>query len=75
MTKITYEIVEHDGGWAYRVDGPQSGGARSEGTNRSGRHDGHLASRSRCQNKKYLCAIASTSAGAQVSSSPLAVTS
>jgi len=21
MTKITYEIVEHDGGWAYRVGG------------------------------------------------------
>jgi cytosine/adenosine deaminase-related metal-dependent hydrolase len=21
MTKITYEIVEHDGGWAYQVDG------------------------------------------------------
>jgi hypothetical protein len=21
MTKIVYEIVEHDGGWAYRVDG------------------------------------------------------
>jgi hypothetical protein len=21
MTKITYEIVEHDGGWASRVDG------------------------------------------------------
>jgi hypothetical protein len=21
MTKTTYEIVEHDGGWAYRVDG------------------------------------------------------
>ena len=21
MTKITYEIVEHDSGWAYRVDG------------------------------------------------------
>ena len=21
MTKITYEIVEHDGGWAYRADG------------------------------------------------------
>jgi hypothetical protein len=20
MTKITYEIVQHDGGWAYRVD-------------------------------------------------------
>jgi hypothetical protein len=21
MTKITYEIVEHDGGWAYQFDG------------------------------------------------------
>jgi uncharacterized protein DUF2188 len=21
MTKITYEVVEHDGGWAYRVNG------------------------------------------------------
>jgi Uncharacterized protein conserved in bacteria (DUF2188) len=21
MTRVTYEIVEHDGGWAYRVDG------------------------------------------------------
>jgi len=21
MNEITYEIVEHDGGWAYRVDG------------------------------------------------------
>ena len=21
MTKIVYEVVEHDGGWAYRVDG------------------------------------------------------
>lgn len=21
MTKLTYEIVEHDGGWAYRADG------------------------------------------------------
>jgi hypothetical protein len=21
MTKITYEIVEHDGGWAYKVNG------------------------------------------------------
>jgi hypothetical protein len=21
MAKVTYEIVEHDGGWAYRVDG------------------------------------------------------
>ena len=24
MTKIVYEIVEHDGGWAYRVDGALS---------------------------------------------------
>jgi hypothetical protein len=21
MSNITYEIVEHDGGWAYKVDG------------------------------------------------------
>jgi len=21
MTKIVYEVVEHDGGWAYKVDG------------------------------------------------------
>jgi hypothetical protein len=21
MSKITYEIIEHDGGWAYKVDG------------------------------------------------------
>jgi hypothetical protein len=24
MSKIVYEIVEHDGGWAYRVDGVYS---------------------------------------------------
>ena len=24
MTKVTYEIVEHDGGWAYRVAGVYS---------------------------------------------------
>ena len=24
MTHVTYEIVEHDGGWAYRVDGAYS---------------------------------------------------
>ena len=24
MTHLTYEIVEHDGGWAYRVDGVYS---------------------------------------------------
>jgi hypothetical protein len=29
MTKIIYEIVEHDGGWAYRVDGAFSETFRS----------------------------------------------
>ncbi len=24
MTKVTYEIAEHDGGWAYRVEGAWS---------------------------------------------------
>jgi hypothetical protein len=24
MVKVTYHIVEHDGGWAYRVDGVYS---------------------------------------------------
>lgn len=24
MVKITYEVVKHDGGWAYRVDGAYS---------------------------------------------------
>lgn len=24
MTKVVYQIVEHDGGWAYRVDGTYS---------------------------------------------------
>jgi len=24
MSKVIYEIVEHDGGWAYRVDGVYS---------------------------------------------------
>ena len=24
MTKVTYEVVEHDGGWAYRQDGTYS---------------------------------------------------
>lgn len=24
MTKVVYEIVEHDGGWAYRADGVYS---------------------------------------------------
>jgi Uncharacterized protein conserved in bacteria (DUF2188) len=29
MTAITYEIVEHDGGWAYRADGAYSETFRS----------------------------------------------
>ena len=24
MSKVTYEVVEHDGGWAYRFDGVYS---------------------------------------------------
>ncbi len=35
MAKVTYEIVEHDGGWAYRVDGVYSETYRS--------HDAALA--------------------------------
>ena len=30
MSKITYEIVEHDGGWAYRVDGPRHAETRKQ---------------------------------------------
>jgi hypothetical protein len=29
MTEVTYEIVEHDGGWAYRFDGTYSETFRS----------------------------------------------
>jgi len=29
MVKIVYELVEHDGGWAYRVDGVYSETYRS----------------------------------------------
>lgn len=29
MTKVTYEIVEHDGGWAYRMGGTYSETFRS----------------------------------------------
>ncbi|NBB14775.1 DUF2188 domain-containing protein [Caulobacter sp. SLTY] len=29
MTKVTYHIVEHDGGWAYQVDGTYSETFRS----------------------------------------------
>jgi hypothetical protein len=53
MTKITYEIVEHDGGWAYRVDGVfsetfsshdiarRAAERANEGTSRTGKNDGH----------------------------------
>jgi hypothetical protein len=29
MAKVTYEVVQHDGGWAYRVDGVYSETFRS----------------------------------------------
>jgi hypothetical protein len=29
MTKVTYEVVQHDGGWAYRFDGVYSETFRS----------------------------------------------
>jgi hypothetical protein len=29
MTEVTYQIVEHDGGWAYRLDGTYSETFRS----------------------------------------------
>ncbi|HWA61199.1 MAG TPA: DUF2188 domain-containing protein [Caulobacteraceae bacterium] len=35
MTRLVYEVVEHDGGWAYRVDGVYSETYRS--------HDAALA--------------------------------
>ena len=31
MAHVTYEVVEHDGGWAYRVDGSMSETFRSHG--------------------------------------------
>jgi Uncharacterized protein conserved in bacteria (DUF2188) len=31
MTKVIYEIVEHDGGWAYRADGVYSETFQSHG--------------------------------------------
>ena len=59
MSKITYEIVEHDGGWAYRADGvfsetfPSHDLARKAAERaakeqvRPGRDDGHLRTRIR----------------------------
>ena len=36
MAKVTYEMVEHDGGWAYRVNGVFSGNLPKP---RCARHD------------------------------------
>jgi hypothetical protein len=38
MTHITYEIVEHDGGWAYRVDGAYSETYRTHDDARKAAH-------------------------------------
>jgi hypothetical protein len=54
MTKVFYEIVEHDGGWSYRVDGVYSRrGARGEGTGRSGRDDGQYPMRTGAGTTKF----------------------
>jgi hypothetical protein len=46
MTKVTYEIVEHDGGWAYRVDGVFSETFRS--------HDAALAAARRAAGEQRV---------------------
>jgi Uncharacterized protein conserved in bacteria (DUF2188) len=38
MTHVTYEIVEHDGGWAYRVDGAYSETFKSHDEARKAAH-------------------------------------
>ena len=38
MTHVTYEIVEHDGGWAYRVDGAYSETFRTHDEARKAAH-------------------------------------
>ena len=38
MTHVTYEIVEHDGGWAYRVDGASSETFKSHDEARKAAH-------------------------------------
>jgi len=35
MAKVVYQVVEHDGGWAYRVDGVYSETFRSHDAARS----------------------------------------
>jgi hypothetical protein len=46
MAKVTYEIVEHDGGWAYRVDGVFSETFRS--------HDAALAAARRAAGEQRV---------------------
>ena len=38
MTHVTYEIVEHDGGWAYRVNGAYSETFRTHDDARKAAH-------------------------------------
>ncbi len=38
MTKVVYHIVEHDGGWAYRVDGVYSETFRTHDEARQAAH-------------------------------------
>jgi Golgi nucleoside diphosphatase len=38
MTHVTYEIVEHDGGWAYRVEGAYSETFRTHDEARKAAH-------------------------------------
>ena len=37
--KITYEIIEHDGGWAYKVGGTYSEGIEYEDTSGKWHHE------------------------------------
>ncbi|HEY2481038.1 MAG TPA: DUF2188 domain-containing protein [Caulobacteraceae bacterium] len=46
MSKVTYEIVEHDGGWAYRVDGVYSETFRT--------HDGARAAAQRAAGEQRV---------------------
>ena len=46
MAKLVYQIVEHDGGWAYRADGVYSETFRS--------HDGARAAAQRAAHERRL---------------------
>ena len=51
MSHVTYEIVEHDGGWAYRVDGTYSETYRTHDDARKAAHraagEQHVAGQTR----------------------------